>query len=161
MMIEVATVGLPEYVEQFEAWGGDLRELLRVKLRSLTHDLADLVRDVALDGGALESRTGRLRSSIYERFQETDDTMTGIVGTQGVPYAGVQELGGQDEYPIFPVKARVLAFVWNGAKVFLPYVLHPPLKARRYLSGSLESMVELVSAELNATVQAAAAEGIR
>ena len=153
---------VPRFVEQFEVWGRGVRELLVEKVRQLTGDLYHLVQDVALDGGALDVRTGRLRASLYQRIEDTGEAVTGVVGTQGVPYASVQEHGGRSEYLIFPIKAQALSFFWEkvGAKVFFAYVLHPALKARRYLSGSLETMAPLISAELNAIVQTAVREGI-
>jgi hypothetical protein len=146
---------VPTLVMRFEDYGHGVHDILRDKLKGLTHDLADYVRDVALGGGALERVSGKLAHSIYEGFEDADLEMTGIVGTTGVPYARPHEVGGEGEYEIVPVKARVLAFVWNGAKVFFARVLHPPAEAKRYLSGSLETFSPLIEAELRAALAAA------
>ena len=77
-------------------------------------------------------------------------------------YAAIQEFGGRTAaHDIVPDKARALAFVVAGRRVFARIVHHPgsTLPARSYLRSSLADMAGEIAASLKATaIEALAAE---
>lgn len=157
-VLTVTADGLPELTIHFESAPADLMEIIAERVRQLTEDLANYVRDVALDGGALNRVTGRLAASIHSGFVQEASSATGTVSSEGVEYAGVHELGGRGFYDIVPNKAEALSFIWQGEKVFFDRVTHPPAQAKRFLGGSLETYAPLIVAEIRGAVEAALKE---
>lgn len=56
--------------------------------------------------------TGRLLNSIYSGVEVKDNKLEGFVGTRGIPYGRIHELGGE----IYPVKAKHLWVKMYGGK---------------------------------------------
>lgn len=58
----------------------------------------------------LHVRTGRLLNSVTKKIDDSGDTITGEVGTEGVPYASIHEFGGT----IKPKNAKALTIPLDG-----------------------------------------------
>jgi phage gpG-like protein len=109
-----------------------------------------------LSGGVLNARSGALAGSIIATVDESSADISVRIGTSGdVKYAAIQEFGGTiPPHEIVPDKAKALAFVVGGKRVFaarvnLPAVIMPE---RSYLRSSLVEMAGEVREELGGAV---------
>lgn len=130
--------------------GADVAASLRDKAAALQ---ADLLAKVAanLSGDVLQTRSGALKASLAAELSATSDEVTAGIASTGVPYAAIQEEGGQTPaHDILPIKARALAF----AGVFAARVHHPgsTIPAHRYLGSALEAMHDEIAGGLKAAV---------
>lgn len=73
-------------------------------MRALTILEAQIKQNIRKDAG-LHVRTGALLNSVYKKVTIQGGAVIGEVGTQGVPYARIHEMGGT----IFPVNKKFLA----------------------------------------------------
>ncbi|MGY4903314.1 HK97 gp10 family phage protein [Streptomyces sp. 900116325] len=78
--------------------------------------------------------TGRLRSSIVSRAENSGRSVGYVVGTN-VKYAAAIEYG-TDEYDIFPTNKRAL--YWPGARHPVAKVHHPAMPARPFIRPAVE-----------------------
>jgi hypothetical protein len=82
------------------ALDADLRSIWPRVTRAIKQATASVLRLVAdqkiTAAGILEPRTGNLRRSLYQKIEQSSDTITGRVGFDMAiaPYARIQELGG-------------------------------------------------------------------
>lgn len=99
-----------------------LKQQLRDQMAQTFIDATDLLRQAAADNAphsTLES-TGALAAGVQVDGVTVGDQMTArIVSTarsfDGVDYGEIQETGTG---PIYPVRAKVLHFVWNGVEIW-------------------------------------------
>ena len=108
-----------------------------------------------LSGDVLHERSGALKASIVAEVTAGVDAIVFAVGSEGVPYAAIQEYGGTTApHEIMPVKARALAFAGAGGPRFARRVHHPGsrLPARAYLAGARDALVDEFGAGLKAAV---------
>lgn len=134
-LVDNATVRLGRLTE-------DMRRRLRVTIVRDGKELASRVRG-KLSGGVLKVRSGRLLNSIRSEMVENTAEIYGRVFSLGVPYAAIQERGGQTRpHVIRPKNVQALHFMVAGASVFAMRVNHPGSKisAKNYLRGSLAEM---------------------
>jgi len=150
------SVDVDPAVAKLDAVALAARAALRGTIISLTQALADAVR-IKLGGVTLHVMSGALLGSIRSSLIENPSVITGRVYSQGLIYAPVHEYGGRGFYPIVPVRARMLSFIWHGVRVYRMRVNHPPAKQRSYLRSSLEDMREEIVAKLTAAAKAGAA----
>jgi hypothetical protein len=119
-----------------------------------------------LSGEVLQRRTGTLAGAVdMQAARFVGAVCAASVGIDdGHPsflVGLVQEYGGEKWYDIYPVNAKVLAFMGGAynpetlghassvsAMVFTPHVHHPPLPERSYLRSSLAEMEDLLYSEL-------------
>jgi len=145
-----------EGVENVQARLADYPQALRAELlakaEALANALAEKVRSEKLDGAVLSARSGALKASIAAQIAGAGDDVEATVGSFGdVKYAAIQEYGGKTPaHEILPDKAKVLAFVANGATHFARRVAHPGsvIPERSYLRSSLEEMRDEIVAAL-------------
>lgn len=137
-------------------------EAIRAALRGvILKDGPELARRVRakLSGQVLHVRSGRLLNSIYARMVENPRELTGQVGSQGVPYARIHELGGRTRpHMIYPRNALALRFMIGERVIFAKSVNHPGslIPKRSYLASSLEEMRDqLMTDMINAVRQGA------
>ena len=126
-----------------QAKAEELREALLAKVQA------------NLSGDVLQERTGALKASIVAEVVADADAITLAVGSDGVPYAAIQEYGGTTApHDIVPVRARALAFAGAGGPAFARRVHHPGsrLPARAYLAGARDALVDEFGAGLKAAV---------
>lgn len=133
---------------------------LQAKAAALAVALTAHVRDDKLSGQVLAVKSGLLRASIASQIEVDGDIVRARVFVgPGVTYAAIQEFGGRTAaHNILPDKARALAFVVGGARIFARVVHHPgsTLPARSYLRSSLADMAGEITAGLKAAALEAA-----
>lgn len=74
-----------------------------------------------LSGDPLNRRSGRLSRSVHGLTERSGQLVSGVIGAGAdVPYAGIQEYGGD----IFPHKAKALSWVdaASGQRIFAKHV---------------------------------------
>ena len=139
-MIDVKFTGLDQATIKFKGLPQEISDAIFAKVFYLTDVLyAEVIEN--LSGRVLQKKTGDLSEHIEKDVERRGDTVIGRVFPNPItPKAIVQEIGGEGNYPIVPVKAQVLRFYWDklGRVVNLKSVNHPPLKARRYLASALD-----------------------
>lgn len=111
-----------------------------------------------LGGAVLQPRTGRLRNSIFKDVREdTRGIIEGVVGSEGVPYARIHELGGVTKpHRIEPKSGKALAFMSRGQQVFAKFVNHPGSKIpeRSYLRSALAANEQKIMDEFGLFIKA-------
>lgn len=128
--------------------------------RALTLLEAEILQNIRSKSG-LKVRTGNLLNSIgasKKVTEESDGSVGGQIGPQGVPYAAIHEFGGQTPARrIEPRKAGgVLAFQAGGQTVFARFVNHPGSKipARPYLRPALAAKQDEILQTFGLMIQA-------
>jgi len=98
--------------------------------------------------------TGALKNSITIRF----DTPTSATIGPGVEYGPYQEFGtgSRGEFPgapyeIRPKNASALSFTVDGKRVVTQKVVHPGVRAKRYMRRAVKEALEPLTADLAAT----------
>jgi phage gpG-like protein len=92
--VNVTVLGKDELVAKYKAAGN---RLARALLTSMQRDMvrtADYARTNKLSGDPLHRRTGNLSRAVTGRARLDGTTVVGEVGTAGIPYAYVHEMGG-------------------------------------------------------------------
>ena len=128
----------------------DVADAIGVKMAMLQDELLAKV-EANLSGDVLRTHSGALKASIAASLTADASSVSVEVGSTGVPYAAIQEYGGQTPpHDIVPVKARALAF----AGVFAARVHHPgsTIPARSYLGAALDALHDDITGGLKAAV---------
>jgi phage gpG-like protein len=132
-----------------------LRQALLSKANELAIALEAKIQQ-KLSGGVLNTRSGALASSIIATVDESSADVSVRIGTSGdVKYAAIQEFGGTiPPHEIVPDKAKALAFVVGGKRVFAARVNLPAvtMPERSYLRSSLAEMAEEIREGLGGAV---------
>ena len=132
-----------------------LRAALLEKATVLAAELEAKVQQ-KLAGEVLQSRSGALARSIVTSIEEEAAGVSVAIATNGdVKYAAIHEFGGMiPPHEIVPDKAKALAFVLGGKRVFAARVNIPAvtMPERSYLRSSLNEMTEQIRQELSAAV---------
>ncbi len=108
-----------------------------------------------LSGDVLQSRSGALKASVVGTLVFGGETIEASIGSEGVPYAAIQEFGGQTPaHDIAPIKAQALAFAGIGGQVFARRVHHPgsAIPARAPFGSALEALRGEITDGLKAAV---------
>lgn len=130
-------------IQRFFGKGAAIVHALATKLQALNFQLQAKIQGEKLQGQVLNQRTGKLAASVRALpVEEEAGQIRGSVQAGGGPafYGRIQEKGGTSEYDIAPVNKQALAFMLTGKQVFAKLVHHPPLKARPFMSTSLDEM---------------------
>ena len=122
----------------------------------MADQLLTLVRS-KLTGGVLQPRTGALAASIGVDGPriEGDRVVTTLFAGADLKYAAIQEYGGvTSPHDILPSRAKALAFLAGGERVFARIVHHPGsrIPERSYLRSSFAEMAAEVDAEMKPAV---------
>ena len=131
-------------------------QLVSAKMTEMAEELRKHVVDDKLSGQVLKRRSGKLANSIRAEVTADGNGIGVRVFSEGVPYADIHEYGGKTRaHDIYPDKAKVLAFVMGGRKVFARVVHHPgsQMPERSYMRSS--------AAELHAHIAEEVAEAAR
>lgn len=118
------------------------KNLKKTVFRALTLIESEILQNLRSRSG-LKVRSGSLLNSVGASKQvnvESDGTVTGQIGSQGVPYAAIHEFGGTTKpHAIEPRNKKALSFQGNNGHVFARFVNHPGSKipARPYLRPAL------------------------
>lgn len=149
--------------EQVTEFVGQIPERVRARLRDVVGTQTIGLRDAVKSkiGSLFKSGRGPLYQSIRAQTEEqTNVSISGTVGSEGLPYARIQEYGGTTPpHVILPKNAKVLAFPGkDGKMVFTRKVNHPGsnIPSRSYLRSSLaERRLEIIGA-----IRTAVSDGI-
>jgi phage gpG-like protein len=71
-----------------------IEQIAAARIADLTQQLEARVKD-NLSGVILNSRSGRLLSSIASGVEDDGEEVEGFVTSEGLPYAAIQEYGGK------------------------------------------------------------------
>ncbi len=132
----------------------DVLAALQAKAEELCQQLLAKAQ-ANLSGEILQERSGALKASIVAEVTADADAIVFALGSDGVPYAAIQEYGGTTApHEIVPVKAQALAFAGSGGTRFARRVHHPGsrLPARGYLAGARDALSDDLGAGLKAAV---------
>lgn len=158
MLIDIEAPGLNALIVKFDAMPKKLHDLTLLKMNQLQIELIRRTRE-KLSGPVLQAKSGALRASIAGRLQDNHDSLVATVGSYGIAYAKIQELGGRTgPHTILPSKASVLHFFVDGKEIFTKRVNHPGsnIPARSYLISTLDEMrPEIIRGIGEAAVEAA------
>ena len=119
---------------------------LHAALLKKTYFLAEKLKSKVqqnLTNRILNIRTGKLVRSIFQHVSDSPHEVSGRVYSSGLPYAAIQEFGGQTRAHIIEAtKAKALAFTVGGKQVFAARVNHPGSKipASRYMGQAFDEM---------------------
>lgn len=130
-------------IERFQGKAAAIVHALATKLQALNFQLQAKIQGEKLQGQVLQQQTGKLAASVRALpVEEEAGQIRGSVQAGGGPafYGRIQEKGGTTAYEIVPVNKQALRFMLGGKEVFRKHVNHPPLKARPFMSTSLDEM---------------------
>ena len=149
-MIGGALVGDKVMIERLGRVGPSMKQEVDDAVRKLGYALQARVQMNKLTGQVLKVRTGRLRSSVTDRFESTPTTAVSTVGTN-VSY-GVAWEKGIAAHDIVPIHAKALRFEIGG-EVFFRKKVHIPAQApRQFLEPALQEMRPQITSELQAAL---------
>ena len=134
---------------------------LRAAFLKKTYALAQKLKSKVqqnLTNKLLNIRTGKLVRSIFQQVTNSANEVSGRVYSSGLPYAAIQEFGGQTKAHVIEAKnGKALAFQWHGKEVFFKRINHPGsnIKASGYMGKAFDAM----KPEIQSGYEEAAAEG--
>jgi len=134
---------------------------LRAAFLKKTYALAEKLKSKVqqnLTNKILHIRTGKLVRSIFQQVTNSANEVSGRVYSSGLPYAAIQEFGGQTKAHVIEAKnGKALAFQWHGKEVFFKRINHPGsnIKASGYMGKAFDAM----KPEIQSGYEEAAAEG--
>jgi|ERR1017187_2048560 phage gpG-like protein len=136
---------------------------LRAAFLKKTYALAEKLKSKVqqnLTNRILQIRTGKLVRSIFEQVTNSANEVSGRVYSSGLPYAAIQEFGGQTKAHIIEAKnGKALMFNMGGKQVFFKRVNHPGshIPAHHYMGQAFDAM----KPEIKAGYEEAAKQGTR
>lgn len=154
-MLKITLSGGEKLIEALKTKPVTIVSVLTGKLNALLFQLQSYIVSKKLSGQVLHRRTGVLSGSVRViPATVAGASIIGGVEAAGGPafYGAIHELGGTSSYQIVAVKARALAFMVNGKKIFATRVTHPAIKARPFMSTSLAENAENIKTELQAAL---------
>lgn len=94
MQSEVHLIGAQAYLEKLAQARVTLRQKILTCMKAQMFALADYIRANKLSGQVLNRRSGDLSRATTGQIEEaSEQRVVGVVGTHGIPYAGVHEFG--------------------------------------------------------------------
>jgi phage gpG-like protein len=124
---------------------------LRAAFLKKTYALAEKLKSKVqqnLTNRILQIRTGKLVRSIFEQVTNSTNEVSGRVYSSGLPYAAIQEFGGQTKAHIIEAKnGKALMFNMGGKQVFFKRVNHPGsnIPAHHYMGQAFDAMKTEIS----------------
>ena len=134
-----------------------LRDVFLKKTYELAEKLKSKVQQ-NLTNKLLNIRTGKLVRSIFQEVKNETNSVEGRVYSSGLPYARIQEFGGQTKAHIIEAKnGKALAFNMGGKQVFFKRIHHPgsKIKGAHYMGSAFTEMTP----EIKAGYELAAKQG--
>jgi hypothetical protein len=150
-MLKISMTGGERLVEGLKTKPVTILNVLSSKLTQLMFQLQRYIVTQKLSGQILKRRTGILAGSVRAIPATLEGTkIVAAVEAGGGPafYGAVHEHGGTHAYPIVAVRARALAFMMDGKKVFAKSVMHPAAQMRAFMAPSLAENEANIRAEL-------------
>jgi phage gpG-like protein len=136
---------------------------LRARLLKTTYALAEKLKSKVqqnLTNRLLKIQTGKLVRSIFEQVTNGTNEVAGRVFSSGLPYAAIQEFGGQTKAHIIEAKnGKALMFNMGGKAVFFKRVHHPGsnIKGAHYMGEAFKEMTP----EIQASYEQAVSQGTK
>jgi phage gpG-like protein len=136
---------------------------LRAAFLKKTYSLAEKLKSKVqqnLTNKLLNIRTGKLVRSIFQQVTNSTNEVSGRVYSSGLPYAAIQEYGGQTKAHIIEaVNGKALMFNMGGKQVFFKRVHHPGsnIKGAHYMGQAFAEMTP----EIRAGYEQAVVEGTK
>lgn len=155
MGIDITVYGKKEFVAKYRNIAATMTSLLTNEMKTQMIKLSDYVRTHKLSGDPLNRRSGKLSRSVSGNADTAGSMITGTVGSKGVPYAAVHELGLT---VVIPTHQREISMVFGKPVVphsitVKSHTVNFPMRA--YLKPSLEeNRAAIVTALRMAAVQA-------
>lgn len=112
--IRITLTGQEALIARLTRAPESLINILYDRLKPFAQDVRSTAQQLAV------GKTGRLASSIQAQVIATSRTVAIVLFTEGVPYAAIQESGGQIAARIISVaKGSAMAFIWGkgGARL--------------------------------------------
>jgi phage gpG-like protein len=161
-LLSVRLVVSPESIKELAAKAETVHAALAIKVRELVHQwherAAEKVSGPA-PGAVLNVKTGALRRSLKERFEDEGGVFVGTLYSSGdVKYAAIHEYGGVINIPeITPTKAQALHFFYKGKWVFaMRAKAHSvTMPERSFVRSSLRELAPQIELELRETLREA------
>jgi len=158
-MLSVTLTGADELSARLDAVPTAVHAAVAAKSAALAGLLLDRV-EAKLTGEVLRLRSGALAASIGVEGPAFSDgrVVTTLFSGGDLKYAAIQEYGGvTPPHDILPTRAKALAFLAGGERVFAKVVHHPGsrIPERSYLRSSLAEMASQIDAEMRSAVAAA------
>jgi phage gpG-like protein len=152
MGISIRVFGKTEFISKYRKIAAMLPSMVTDEMKTQMMQLADYVRTNKLSGDPLHRRTGKLSRSISGNASATGNLVTGTVGSKGVPYAAVHELGLT---VTIPSHERLISMVFGKPVVphtisIKSYTVTFPMRA--YLKPSLEEKRAGILANIRASI---------
>lgn len=147
-MFEIVASDIDALDEQFAAFPTTLQLALLDKANDLSQALLQRVRDGALAGEVLQSRSGALAASLVAELTSGADAIVASLASVDVKYAAIQEYGGTTPpHEILPSKGAALAFLSGGHLQFARRIEHPGsvIPERSYLRSTLADMSDEIA----------------
>lgn len=114
--IQIHVLGADEVIARYARMSGAITQAVAQAMRSEMTRLADYVRTHKLSGDPLHRRTGDLSRAVTGASEVQGAIVVGNVGTKGIPYAYVHEMGGTFQ---IPEHTRRMGFGAEGERVRL------------------------------------------
>jgi len=150
-MIKIEFKGDVSFLAKMRGRPPRILQMLMGRLNQLMSQLSAYIVSQKLSGQVLKRQTGRLAASVHPVFakREAGVLVAGVESSAPPAFYGhVHEYGGSHAYAIVATKARALAFMMDGRKVFAQSVSHPPAKVRAFMGPSFEENKARIEAEL-------------
>jgi phage gpG-like protein len=140
----ISILGREEHLAKIADIKTNLGPVLEQAMKNEMVRVSDYVRSQKLSGQVLNRRSGDLSRSITGQASSSGTTVTGIVGTKGIPYAGIHEFGGSFWREMTEAFGRPI----------IPRSVHFTYPERSYLRTSANENAAQVSAKLQAAASA-------
>lgn len=164
-MIDIQIVGIDAVIDRLQHAAARAETDLDDTVAAETAILAEAVKDRM---AVLFANPRKMQESIGQEMTSSSGAVVGKVFVSGLPYLGIQEFGGvTGPHDIFPVNAKVLAFMGGGQSglggggmVFTRHVHHPGshLPARSYLRSALDQRRAAIIAAMRHAAASAVVE---
>ena len=152
-MLEVSV--LDGYSAALAAMPDRVRDALSSKANVLAAELQAKIQQ-KLSGAVLNQKSGVLARSIVATIDDSSANVSVSIATSGdIKYAAIHEFGGIiPPHEIVPDKAKALAFVIGGKRVFTARVNLPAvaMPERSYMRSSLAEMADEIREGLSEAV---------
>jgi len=139
-------------------------EKVRARILKTTYTLAEKLKSKVqqnLTNKLLRIRTGKLSRSIFEQVTDSVNSVEGRVFSSGLPYAAIQEFGGQTKAHIIEAKnGKALTFNMGGKQVFFKRIHHPgpTIKGVHYMGEAFKEMTPEIRTSYEQAVKGAVRE---
>ena len=160
MKVEI-TSNIKEVIDSMKASVAHIRSKTKLTVfNALTILEAEIMQNIRSRSG-LKVRSGALLNSVPATkgvTEESDGSVSGTIGSQGVPYAAIHEFGGTTRpHDIYPRNKKSLRFMGSQGETFARFVKHPGSKipARPFIRPALAAKQQEILETFGIMIEAA------